>query len=70
MKSLVRPEKKVVQFLLGLANYFRLLIRSYAEIVTSLIELTKEKVKFQWKTTEQAFWAIPEAIIQNPTIGL
>lgn len=70
IKNLIRPKtKKGVKSLLGLANYFRTLIRNYAEIVHPLVELTKEKIKFKWgEEQEQAFKNIQEAIVNNPTL--
>lgn len=71
IQKLARPKnKKGVKSLLGLSNYFRSLIRNYSEIVNPLVELTKEKSKFQWnENTERAFLAIQEAIVQNPTLN-
>lgn len=70
IQKLARPKtKKGVKSLLGLANYFRSLIHKYSEIVDPLVQLTKEKVKFNWtEEAEKAFLAIQEAIVQNPTL--
>lgn len=70
IQKLVRPKnKKGVKSLLGLSNYFRSLIKDYSKIVDPLINLTKDKVKFQWSEAEEnAFKEIQAAIIQNPTL--
>lgn len=70
IQSLVRPKnKKAVKSLLGLANYFRSLIKNYSTIVDPLINLTKDNVKFTWdEKAEQAFKDIQTAILQNPTL--
>lgn len=70
IKELTRPKnKRGVKSLLGLANYFRALIKDYAEIVDPLVNLTKEKAKFKWSEVEEkAFKAIQAAILENPTL--
>lgn len=70
IQNLARPKnKKGVKSLLGMANYFRSLIHKYSEIVDPLVQMTKEKVKFNWnEEAEKAFLAIQEAILHNPTL--
>lgn len=49
--------------------HFRTLIHKYAEIANPLVELTKDKVRFQWNTEAgNAFCAVQKAIINNPTL--
>lgn len=62
--------KRGIESLLGLVNYFISLIQNYADIVYPLVELTKDKVKFKWsEEAEQSFLNIQEAIMSNPALN-
>lgn len=60
---------KEVQSFLGLANYYRRFIKSFAKLATPLTNLTKKLTKFKWEDPEiTAFQQLKDAITSEPVL--
>lgn len=61
---------KQVRSFLGMANYFRHLIENYAEVVEPLVNLTRNKVKFNWsEEVDKSFKEIQAKILHRPRLN-
>ena len=67
MKDAPAPNNvKQVQSFLGLANYYRKFVRSFAHISSPLTHLLKKQDKFIWKEEQQkAFETLKEKLITD-----
>jgi len=67
-----RPQNLTeVRAFVALASYYRRHIRSFAEIVRPLHELTKKDVSFYWGTKqEQSFIRLKEALVSAPVLAM
>ncbi len=70
LHQLVPPSDiKTLRSVLGLFNYFRDYIPSYAVIASPLYDLTKKGVVFRWDSShQQAFVTLREAVITAPML--
>lgn len=60
---------KQMQSFLGLCNYFRMMVKNYAELVEPLTQLTKKNQKFIWTPQcNSAFKQIQEILLNKPAI--
>ena len=60
-----------IRAFLGTAGYYRKFIRDFSSIATPLTELTKEAVKFEWTTKQQAaFNQLKSAMQSAPVLAL
>ena len=61
---------KDVRSFLGLSNYYRRFIKSYAKIARPLNELLKKHIKFEWSTqANDAFEKLREKLITSPILA-
>ena len=61
---------KGVRSFLGFANYYRLFIKGYADVVKPLTDLTKKDIKFEWTDkTEDAFQRLKKLFSQEPILA-
>ena len=61
---------KGVRSFIGFANYYRLFISGFANIVKPLIDLTKKDTPFQWSTAQaDAFVALKQRFINGPVLA-
>ncbi|GKT25866.1 Transposon Tf2-6 polyprotein [Aduncisulcus paluster] len=67
LRGLKSPtNKKQVQQVLGLFNYYRLFIKNYASRISEITSMTRKGVKFHWNDTlEATFQQIKEDIISR-----
>lgn len=66
----VPTDKKAVQRVLGLGNYFREFIPNYADRVTALSELTKEDAPWEWGEAQQHAFTFLTTVLTNSPIVL
>jgi hypothetical protein len=64
-------DKKELERFLGMTNYLSKFIENYSSITTSLRELLRKDIIFQWLPShETAFQKLKEALINAPTLKL
>ncbi|VDO20694.1 unnamed protein product [Haemonchus placei] len=68
-----RPRPRTVKDIkgfIGMANFFRKIIKGFAAIPSPLYDLCKGKAKFEWTPDqEKAFTSIKEALISRPCLA-
>ena len=58
-----------VQVAMGIFNYYRKFIPSFAEIAKSIVQLTHKDVKFEWTTTRHtAFQTLKQCLMTSPIL--
>jgi hypothetical protein len=61
---------KAVQAFIGFANFYRVFIPNFSDIVEPLINLTKKEIGFHWdEACNQAFETIKELLITAPILA-
>jgi hypothetical protein len=63
-----RNRKEILSFL-GLAGYYRRFVKNFSQLASSMTELLKDKVEWNWSTSvEEGFKSLKEVITSGPVL--